>query len=467
MTGSFDVITIGGGPGGYVAAIRAAQLGLSSACVEAEELGGVCLNWGCIPNGVLLHYAGLVSDIQLHGRELGLRFEGLETDYSVAVARSRRVVRRLVGGVGHLFKKYGVTHIRGYGRLADANTVEVDGSRYRARHIILATGATWNRPEDVGAEGEVDGERIVAYRQGVVQTEVPRSVIVVGAGIVGVEFSHTYNAYGAEVTLVERASQILPLDDTEVAEGLERVFRKRGIQVRKDSALRKVERVGERVRVTIAPAAGGEAETLEADQVLLALGIRPNSSGMGLEQLGIETSHRGGVIIDEALRTRVPHILAVGDLTGKRALASVASHMGLAAAETIAGLPPQRLDYRMMPRISYCKPQGASVGYTEAELQELNIPYRVGRFPLAGNGKALGMNESDGFVKLLVHQKEGELLGMHVLAPEAAELMAEFTLARELEGTPAALFNAVHPHPTLSEAIAEAALDVEGRMLNY
>ncbi len=467
MAEEFDVITIGAGPGGYVAAIRAAQLGLKSACVEAEALGGVCLNWGCIPNGVLLYYADFVSRLRNHARDFGFTFEGLETDYAAAVERSRVVVQRLTRGVGGLFKKYDVTHIRGCGRLTDPHTVEVNGTAYRAKHIILATGATWNRLADVGVEGEEDGERVVAYRDAVVQKEAPGSVVVVGGGIIGVEFSYTYRAYGASVTLIEQSSQLLPRFDDEVAAALEGTFRKQGITVRTGTALRKVERVGEKVRVTVAPAEGGEAETLEADRVLLAIGVKANSRGLGLEALGVEMDRWGNVVVDEAMRTSVPHIYAVGDVTGKRPFASVAIHMALAAVDAIAGHPHKPLDYRMMPRIAYCNPQAASVGYTEEELRERGIPYKAGRYPLIANGKALGRGEADGFVKVLSRADGEEMLGMHAFAPEAGELMAEFSIARELEALPVELARAVHPHPTISEAIGEAAMASVGLPLSF
>ncbi|MDQ4076550.1 MAG: dihydrolipoyl dehydrogenase [Chloroflexota bacterium] len=467
MAEQYDVIVIGGGPGGYVAAIRAGQLGLKTACVEDENLGGVCLNWGCIPSKTLIANAHLVYNIRNHARDFGLNFEKFEADYSVAVKRSRKVVRRLVNGVGYLFKKYGVEHIQGYGTLTDANTVEVNGERYSAKNVIIATGATWNELADVRAEGEIDEERIVSYRHAIVQEEIPGTVIVIGAGAIGVEFSYVYNSYGADVTIVEYLPHLVPLEDEELSKELEKEYKKQGINMRLGTAVKKVERQDNKVQVTVAPAEGGDTETMEADQVLVAIGFKPNSKNIGLEKVGVETNERGYIVIDDQMRTNVPHIYSIGDVTGKLALAHVASHQGIVAAEVIAGHEHEPLDYKMMPRATYCNPQVASMGYTEAELQEQGIPYNVGRFPLSANGKAMGLNEAVGFVKILAHERYGEILGAHLIGPEVTELISEFNVARELESTPTEIFHAVHPHPTLSESIAEAAMDVEGQSINF
>lgn len=467
MADQYDVMVIGGGPGGYVAAIRAAQLGLKTACVEAEELGGVCLNWGCIPSKTLLYNSELIYNIRNHAKDFGLKFDAFEADYGVAVQRSRRVVQRLTRGVGGLFKKYGVTHIKGFGTLTDANTVTVDGTAYSAKNIILATGATWNRLSDVRAEGEEDGERIVSYRQGIVQEDVPGTVLVLGGGIIGVEFSYIYNAYGADVTIIEYLPNLVPAEDIEISQELEKAYKKHGINLRLSTAVKKVERVGDKVHVTVAPAQGGDTEVLEADRVLVAIGVKPNSGNLGLETVGIELDRRRNIVINDAMQTNMPHIYAIGDVTGKLNLAHVASHMGITAAETIAGHHHEALNYKMMPRAAYCVPQVASMGYTEAELKEQGIPYNVGRFPLMANGKALGANESTGWVKILAHEKYGEILGAHLIGHQVTELIAEFTLARQLESTPTEIYRAVHPHPTISEVIGEAAMDVEGQPIHF
>lgn len=467
MANEYDVIVIGGGPGGYVAAIRAAQLGLNTACVEAESLGGVCLNWGCIPSKALLANAQLVYNISHHARDFGLKFDNFQADFQVASRRSRKVVRKLVAGVAYLFKKYGVTHIKGYGKLTGTNQVEVDGTTYHAKNIIIATGATWNRLQDVRAEGELDRERIVSYRDAIVQKDIPGTVIVIGAGAIGIEFSYVYNSYGADVTIVEYLPRVLPLEDEEVSKELAKQYKKQGINLRLGTAVRKVERKGDKVYVTVSPAQGGPSETLEADRVLVAIGFKPNSSNIGLETVGIETDRRGNIVIDNHMRTNVPNIYAIGDVTGKLMLAHVASHQGIAAAEIIAEHDHEPLNYKMMPRATYCNPQVASMGYTEEELKEQGIPYNVGRYPLSANGKAMGLNEAIGFVKILAHKKYGEILGAHLIGPEVTEMISEFTIAHTLEATPTEIFSAVHPHPTVSEAIAEAAMGVEGQTINF
>lgn len=467
MNDSYDVIVLGAGPGGYVAAIRASQLGLKTACVEAENLGGVCLNWGCIPSKALLANAQLVYNITHHARSFGLKFDNFMADFKVASRRSRKIVRKLVAGVGYLFKKYGVTHIKGYGKLTGANKIEVNGTTYHAKNIIIATGATWNRLSDMRIEGEIDGERIVSYRDAIVQKDIPGTVVVIGAGAIGIEFSYVYNSYGADVTIVEYLPNLLPLEDKEVSRELAKQYKKQGISLRLGTAVKKVERQGDKVFVTVAPAAGGRTEIIEADRVLVAIGFKPNSANIGLENVGIETDRRGHIVIDDAMRTNIPGIYAIGDVTGKLALAHVASHQAVAAAEIIAGHEHQPLNYKMMPRATYCNPQVASMGYTETELKEEGIPYKVGRFPLSANGKAMGLNEAIGFVKILAHEKSRQILGAHLIGPEVTEMISEFTIAHGLNATATDIFSAVHPHPTVSEAIAEAAMATFGQTVNF
>jgi dihydrolipoamide dehydrogenase len=467
MAEQYDVMVIGGGPGGYVAAIRASQLGLKTACIEMADLGGVCLNWGCIPSKALLANASLVYNITHHAKDFGLKFDNFVADYGVAQDRSRRIVRKFVGGVGSLFKKYGVTHIKGYGKLVDANTVEVEGTQYSTRHVIIGTGATWNRLRDMRIEGDEDGERIVAYRDAIVQKDVPASVIVIGGGAIGAEFSYIYNGYGSDVTIVEYLPHLLPAEDEEVSIELEKAYKKQGINFKTNTGVKKVERRGDKVYVTVAPAQGGADEVLEADRVLVALGFKPLSQGIGLEAVGIETDRRGAIVINDNMQTNIPNVYAIGDVTGKLMLAHVGSHQGVAAAEHIAGHTHPAIDYKMMPRATYCNPQVASMGYTEKELKETGMPYKVGKFPMMANGKAAGLNETAGFVKILSHEQYGEILGAHLIGPEVTEMIAEFTVARELEATATEIFRAVHPHPTVSESIAEAAMAVEGQTLNF
>ncbi|MCI0714201.1 MAG: dihydrolipoyl dehydrogenase [Chloroflexi bacterium] len=468
MAEQYDVIVIGSGPGGYVAAIRAAQLGLKTACVEVDDLGGVCLNWGCIPSKTLLANAELVNNIRNHARDFGLKFDNFEADYEVAVKRSRRVVKKLTGGVGFLFKKYGVEHIKGYGTIKDIHTVTVEGTDYSTKNIVIATGATWNRLPDVGAEGEIDDDKIVAYRQAIVQETIPNRVVIVGGSVIGVEFASVYAAYGAEVTIVEYLPRLIPFEDSELSAELTKIYQKRGINVLAGHAVKKALVDGDAVKVTVETVSSdGEQQVIETDRVLVALGVKPNSSNIGLENVGVKTDKRGNIIIDDHMRTNVANIYAIGDVTGKLNLAHGASHMGVAAVELIGGLEHFPLDYRMMPRPYFCNPNIAALGWTEDELKEQGIEYNVGRFPLSANGKALGANEPDGWIKILAGKQYGEILGAHMIGHGVTEMISEFSLAHELESTPTELFSAVHPHPTISEAIGEAARDVEGTPINF
>ncbi|HYN88803.1 MAG TPA: dihydrolipoyl dehydrogenase [Ardenticatenaceae bacterium] len=463
MPDTYDVIVVGAGPAGYTAAIRAAQLGLKTGCVEEENLGGVCLNWGCIPSKALLHNAGLVSTITERSKELGFKFDNFTADYSVAVERSRQVVRRLVGGVGGLFKKYGVDHIKGRGTLSGANTVQVGDKTYESRHFIIATGATWRSLPGI----EIDGKDIQSYRHAIVDANAPNSIVIVGAGAIGLEFGYVYNSYGADVTIVEFLPHLAPLEDEEISVELEKAYKRQGINYRLGSKVTSVQKRDGKLYVQVEPAAGGQGETIETDRVLMAVGIKPNSGGVGLEAAGVELDNRGFIVIDDHMRTNVPHIYAIGDVTGKVALAHVGAHQGILTAETIAGKPIHPMEYEMMPRATYCHPQIASMGLTEAQCKERGIEYRVGRFPFLANGKSLGLGEREGFVKIIADARYGEILGAHMIGPEVTELIAEFTIARTLESTPAEIASAVHPHPTLSEVIAEAAMGVEGQTINF
>ena len=460
----YDVLIVGAGPGGYVAAIRAAQHGLKVGCIERESLGGVCLNWGCIPSKALLKNAELVSLISNRAKEFGFSFENFVADYAAAVKRSRRVVKRLVGGIGYLFKKYGVEHIQGTARLIGTQAVEVDGKVYRAKHIIVATGA---RPRTLPGI-EVDGERVMTYREAIVDTTVPDSVLIIGAGAIGMEFGYVYNAYGADVTIVEFLPRLLPMEDEEISAEIEKAYKKQGINFRTSSKVTAVEQVGEKLRVTVEPAQGaGEPEVIETDRVLVAVGIRPNVENLGLEEVGVALNEQGFIQVDEHMRTSVPTIYAIGDVTGKLPLAHVASHQGILVADLLAGKEVHPLDYEAMPRATYCNPQVASMGLTEKQARERGYNVTVGKFPFSANGKALGIGEGEGFVKIVADARYGEILGAHMIGPEVTELIAEFTLARELESTPVEIAAAVHPHPTLSETIAEAALAAEDKPIHF
>ncbi len=453
----FDVIVLGAGPGGYVAAIRSAQLGLKTALIEKENLGGVCLNWGCIPSKSLIRNAEIVQLLG-RGQEFGFQFDNLKVDFSVAVKRSRQNADRLVKGVSFLMKKNQVTVIQGSGSFVDPHTLQIetaDGRRtYSAATIILATGG---RPALLPGL-TVDGQRILTYRQAIIQDKTPKSLIVVGAGPIGMEFAYVYRAYGVEVTVVEMLPHVLPNEDDEVAEVVAKAFRKLGVRLFENTRTESVETGRDGVRVQLKNQASDAVETVEAEQVLVAIGIRPNSDGIGLDAAGVQTNERGWLPIDSVMRTNVPHIYAIGDLTGKLALAHVASAQGIVAAETIAGVETQPIDdYGNMPRCTYCNPQVASLGITEAQARSQGYDVRVGKFPFQANGKALGLGEREGFVKMVSDAKYGEILGIHMVGPEVTELLPELSLARMMELTPAEIARNIHAHPTLSETIMEAA----------
>lgn len=449
----YDVVVLGGGPGGYVAAIRAAQLGLKTALIEKENLGGVCLNWGCIPTKALIRNADIIRLLG-RGKEFGFKFTGLEVDYRVAVKRSRQVANRLVKGVGFLMRKNGIEVIQGFGQLTDPHTLEVEGKRVTAANIILATGA---RPALLPGV-EADGRHLLTYRQAIVQEELPERLIIVGAGPIGMEFAYVFNAYGVQVTVVEMLPHVLPNEDPEVAAVVAKAFRKYGVRLLEGTRTEAIETTDSGVQVRVKHLESGEEETLVGDQVLIAIGVKPNSAGIGLETAGVATDARGWVTVNEVMQTNVPHIYAIGDLNGRLPLAHVASAQGVVAAETIAGAETLPLDdYSNMPRCTYCHPQVASIGLTEAQAREAGYELAVGKFPFQANGKALGLGEREGFVKIIMDAKYHEILGVHMVGPEVTELLPELSLARMLELTPEEIGRNVHAHPTLSEAIMEAA----------
>jgi dihydrolipoamide dehydrogenase len=458
----YDVIVLGAGPGGYVAAIRAAQLGLKTALIERETLGGVCLNWGCIPSKSLIRNAEIVHLLG-RGQEFGFQFDNLRLDFGAAVKRSRQNADRLVKGVNFLMKKNQVTVIQGTGSFSDPHTLQVDGRAYSAANIILATGG---RPALLPGLS-VDGRRILTYRQAIVQDALPQSLVIVGAGPIGMEFAYVYRAYGVEVTVVEMLPHILPNEDDEVAEVVAKAFRKQGVRLFENTRTESVEVGAEGVSVGLKNQSTGASETVAAEQVLVAIGIRPNSDGIGLEAAGVRAHERGWLAVDSVMRTNVRHIFAIGDLTGKLALAHVASAQGIVAAETIAGAETMPIeDYGNMPRCTYCNPQVASLGLTEAQARSQGYEVRVGKFPFQANGKALGLGEREGFVKMVADAKYGEILGIHMVGPEVTELLPELSLARMMELTPAEVARNIHAHPTLSETIMEAAHAVLGHAIH-
>jgi dihydrolipoamide dehydrogenase len=459
----YDVTIIGAGPGGYVAAVRAAQLGLKVALVEEEHLGGVCLNWGCIPTKALLRNAEVVSLLD-RGREFGFSVSDVELDFSAAVDRSRKVSERLVKGVGFLMRKNNVNVIEGGGVLRSPTTVEVDlnegGSRtIETDHVIIATGARARTIPGI----EPDGECVMTYRSAIVLRELPESVVVVGAGPIGMEFAHVWSSYGTDVTVVEMLPHAVPLEDEEVSTEVERAFKRRRVNIMTSTRVQEVEVGGDGVRVTVATE--DDEDVLEAERVLVAIGVRPNSENIGLEDVGVETE-RGNVVVDDHMRTNVSGVYAIGDVTGKMALAHVASAQGIIAVETIAGEETRPLDYDAVPRCTYCQPQVASFGITEAEAVENGHDVEVGKFPFRPNAKALALGEREGFVKIVADATTGEILGAHLVGPEVTELLPELVLARTWELTPEEVARAVHAHPTLSEALMEAAHGVFGEPIH-
>ncbi len=462
---NFDVILIGSGPGGYVAAIRAAQLGLSAACVEYEELGGVCLNVGCIPTKALLSSALLVTQLK-KARQHGIQLGDMQIDLAPAQKRSRSVAGRLTRGIGHLFKKNGVTHIQGYGRLAGGGTVEVrdgDGAptRYHGRNVIIATGS---RPRDIPVL-VIDGERVWSSTHALFQDEAPARLVIVGAGAVGIEFADIYAAYGSKVTVVEMLDRILPVEDEEVSDAVARSYKRRGMEILTSTALQNTEIHDSGVRLTVKDGAG-EERTLEADYVLSAVGRVPNTGDIGLEKAGVSTTGGGFVEVNEHMETSVPGIFAIGDCAGAPLLAHKGSHEGIVAVEHIAGAAHGTVDYGNIPNCTYCHPEVASVGLTEAQAREAGHDIEVGKFPWVGNGRALAAGDSEGFLKVIRDKRYSEILGAHIVGPGATELIAEFVVGRHLEATVEEMEKAMHPHPTLSEAVAEGALSALGRAIH-
>lgn len=461
----FDVIVIGGGPGGYVAAIRAGQLGLKTACVEADKLGGVCLNVGCIPTKALLSSALMVNELKKADGH-GIAFEGLTVDLGPAQARSRQVANRLSNGVSFLLKKNRVEHIEGYGRLAGGGVVEVekdgDARSVTAKDIIIATGS---RPRSLPFL-QIDEERIWSSTGALFQDKAPETLVVVGAGAVGVEFADIYDAYGTKVTLIEALDRILPLEDKDSSRTVAQAFRKRKMDI--FTSARVESTVAREDGVTISfTDKRDNAHTLDVDYVLSAVGRIPNTEDIGAEAAGVKLTERGGfVAVDEIMRTNVPGVWAVGDCAGEQLLAHKGMHEGVVAAEHIAGVGHHTVDYGNVPNCTYCHPEVASVGLTEEQAREKGLDIEVGKFPWAGNGRALAAGDATGFVKVIRDKRYSEVVGAHIVGPHATELIAEFVMARHLESTVEEIDLAMHPHPTLSEAVAEGALGALGRALH-
>lgn len=459
---NFDVLIIGGGPGGYVAAIRAAQLGLKTAVVERAHLGGICLNWGCIPTKALLRSAEIYHYMQ-HAKDYGLSASNVSFDAAAVVARSRGVAKQLNGGVGFLMKKNKIAVIDGEAKIAKPGTVTVTGKAagtYQAKHIIVATGA---RPRVLPGI-EPDKKLIWTYFEAMVPEKMPKSLLVVGSGAIGIEFASFYRTMGAEVTVVEVLPQILPVEDEEVAAFARKRFEKQGMKILTGAKVTKLDRKTDSVVATIDDGKG-KTQTLEVDRVISAVGVVGNIENLGLEALGVKTD-RGTIVTDGYGKTNVAGIYAIGDVAGPPMLAHKAEHEGVICVEAIKGLKPHPMEKNRIPGCTYCHPQIASVGLTEKRAKEEKRDIRVGRFPFAGNGKAIALGEAEGFVKTIFDKKTGELVGAHMIGAEVTELIQGFVIAMNCETTEEELMHAVFPHPTLSEMMHESVMDAYGRVIH-
>ncbi|HEU0053402.1 MAG TPA: dihydrolipoyl dehydrogenase [Longimicrobium sp.] len=462
---SFDIVVIGAGPGGYVAAIKAAQLGYKTACVEEGNLGGVCLNIGCIPTKALLESAAMITHLG-HAKEFGVTVGEIKTDLAQAVKRSRQVSERLVKGIGFLFKKNKVTHVPGRGRLAGKGQVEVTGKDGKtqtisAKHIIIATGS---KPRDLPFL-KIDHDRVWDSTDAMMAPTPPKTLAVVGAGAIGCEFADVYAAFGTKVTIIEAMDRILPLEDRDCSAVVEKSYRKRGMEIFTGARLEKADIGKNGVTLTL-KTAKGETQTIEAERVLQAVGRAPLTDDIGLEKAGVKLTERGFIAIDRQMKTNVEGVYAIGDVAGPPLLAHKGSHEGVACVEAIHGDPHAGIDYNNIPNCTYCHPEVASVGLTEEQAREKGYEVEVGTFPWTANGRALTAGDTDGFVKVIRDRKYSEILGAHIVGPHATELIAEFVVGRHLESTVEEMDRAMHPHPTLSEAVAEAALAALGHALH-
>lgn len=459
-----DVVIVGSGPGGYVAAIRASQLGLKVICVERSELGGVCLNWGCIPTKALLKNAEYMDFIK-HSNDFGISFGSVNVDFPKVIERSRKVANQMSGGVKYLFGKYKVQVVNGFGVLKSANTVEVKDKSgnvtdvVTAKSVVIATGA---RPR-IFPGIEVDRVKIITSTEALVPKEIPKSMIIMGAGAIGIEFAYFFNSFGTKVTVVEFMDRILPVEDEDVSKELTRHLSKAGITFKTSSKVTSAKAVGTGVEVTVE--SNGKTEVLTGDIALNAIGIQANIEGIGLEEVGVNVE-RGFIKIDNICRTNVPGVYAIGDVAGAPWLAHKASAEGVALAEFLAGHGEHGIDYSSIPGCTYCNPQVASVGLTEKKAKEAGYEIKVGKFPFTANGKAHGIGEAKGFVKLVFDAKYGEILGAHLIGPEVTEMIGEICVAKAAGATAQTIFKTIHAHPTLNEAVMEAAAAAYGEAVN-
>jgi dihydrolipoamide dehydrogenase len=454
----YDVIVLGSGPGGYVTAIRASQLGLKTAVIEKESLGGVCLNWGCIPTKALLKSAQ-VFDYLKHAEDYGLSVKQYDKDFTKVVARSRSVADGMSKGVQFLLKKNKIDVLKGFGKLKPGKKVDVDGTEYSADHIIVATGSRSrvlpNLPQD--------GKKVIGYREAMTLEKQPKSMIIVGSGAIGVEFAHFYNTMGTDVTLVEFQPNIVPVEDIDVSKQFERSFKKAGIKVMTNSSVEKVDTTGKTVKATVKTKKG--EEILEADVVLSAVGIVSNIEGIGLEDVGI-VADKGKIMVNDFYQTNIPGYYAIGDVTPGQALAHVASAEGITCVEKIAGMQVEAIDYGNIPGCTYATPEIASVGMTEKQAKEAGYELKVGKFPFSASGKASAAGTKEGFVKVIFDAKYGEWLGCHMIGAGVTDMIAEAVLGRKLETTGHEVLKTIHPHPTMSEAVMEAVADAYGEVIH-
>lgn len=454
----YDVIVLGSGPGGYVAAIRASQLGLKTAVIEKESLGGVCLNWGCIPTKALLKSAQ-VFDYLKHAEDYGLTLENPDKDFTKVVARSRGVADGMSKGVQFLLKKNKIDVINGFGKLKPGKKIDVDGKEYSADHIIIATGARSRELPNLPQ----DGKKVIGYREAMTLEKQPKSMIVVGSGAIGVEFAHFYNAMGTEVTIVEYLPNLVPLEDEDVSKQFERSFKKAGIKVMTNASVESVDTSGKTVKATVKTKKG--EEIIEAEIVLSAVGIISNLENIGLEDVGI-AQDRGKLIVNDWYQTNIPGYYAIGDIVPGPALAHVASAEGITCVEKIAGMNVEAIDYGNVPGCTYATPEIASVGMTEKQAKEAGYELKVGKFPFSASGKASAAGAKDGFVKVIFDAKYGEWLGCHMIGAGVTDMIAEAVLGRKLETTGHEVLKAIHPHPTMSEAVMEAVADAYGEVIH-
>ncbi|MFD0836521.1 dihydrolipoyl dehydrogenase [Mariniflexile aquimaris] len=444
----YDIIVLGSGPGGYVTAIRASQLGFKTAIVEKENLGGVCLNWGCIPTKALLKSAQVFEYLK-HAGDYGLSVKEYDKDFNAVVKRSRGVAEGMSKGIEFLMKKNKIDVIKGYGKLKPGKKIDVDGTEYSADHIIIATGA---RSRELPSLPQ-DGKKVIGYREAMVLPTQPKKMIVVGSGAIGVEFAYFYNSMGTEVTIVEYLPNVVPVEDEDVSKQLEKSFKKSGINIMTSAEVTKVDTSGAGVKATVKTSKG--EEILEADIILSAVGIKTNIENIGLEDVGIAVD-RDKILVNGFYQTNIPGYYAIGDVTPGQALAHVASAEGILCVENIAGMHVEALDYGNIPGCTYCTPEIASVGLTEKQAKEKGYDIKVGKFPFSASGKASAGGNKDGFVKVIFDAKYGEWLGCHMIGAGVTDMIAEAVLGRKLETTGHEVLKAVHPHPTMSEAVMEA-----------